>query len=285
MRPLRIGLLVVVLALAAVPDSSQAIGRRRVVCPPAPCCLPCPCPVAPVTPEAAVTPPTRTVTIAGKSYRLTRTGETGDYTETDIAPIPPTPLGGATIPPSDVFRGKSRAKAKTTVLQDAPPITATSVSDLIDNKLTPTAVMKPLAIDQDRDRVDQERFTVTVTAYIYGFKKESDNDYHVIIGDAPGTPNRQFLNVEISGIPNTGTAENRHALEDVRNQFRTAFGLGTGWNGGYERLDDNPVPVRITGSAFWDIEHEPPATVGPNWAKAKTAWEIHPISAIEFLPN
>src|SRR5262245_20629269 len=137
MKPLRIGLLFGVLALAAVPDSSQAIGRRRAACPPAPVCVPCPCP-APAAPAAPAAVPTRTVTIAGKTYRLTRTVEVGEHAETDITPLPPVVLGAATIPPSDVFRGKSRAKAKTTVLQDDPAVTAVSVSDLI-SRLKPTS--------------------------------------------------------------------------------------------------------------------------------------------------
>ena len=40
------------------------------------------------------------------------------------------------------------------------------------------------------DRVKQEQLNVRVKAYIYTFSKESDNDYHVILGDAPDAPNR-----------------------------------------------------------------------------------------------
>jgi hypothetical protein len=46
---------------------------------------------------------------------------------------------------------------------------------------------------------------------------------------------------------------------------------------------DPPVPIRVTGSLFWDVDHEDPPYVGPNDFKPKTAWEIHPISDIEFL--
>jgi hypothetical protein len=42
------------------------------------------------------------------------------------------------------------------------------------------------------------------------------------------------------------------------------------------------VPVRVTGSLFWGPEHQPPHTVGPKDFAPGTAWEIHPISAIEF---
>ena len=47
---------------------------------------------------------------------------------------------------------------------------------------------------------------------------------------------------------------------------------------------DPPIPVRVTGSLFWDIEHPPPNTVGPTDRRPKTAWEIHPVTKIEFEP-
>jgi hypothetical protein len=121
-----------------------------------------------------------------------------------------------------------------------------------------------------------------VPGFIYAFRKEADNDYHVIIGDAPGTPNPRYLNVEVSGIPVAGSDENRNQLGSVRKTFKETFDLGDEGPDVYQRLQP-PVPVQITGSLFWDSEHEPPATVGPNDFKPRTAWEIHPISDIVFI--
>jgi hypothetical protein len=54
--------------------------------------------------------------------------------------------------------------------------------------------------------------------------------------------------------------------------------------GAFQRPDP-PVPVRVTGSFFWDVDHSPPNFIGPNDFKTKTSWEIHPISKIEFLAD
>ncbi len=91
------------------------------------------------------------------------------------------------------------------------------------------------------------------------------------------------MNVEVSGIPVGGTNANRTQLIAVRDQFKQAFNLGATGPQGYKR-PHVPVPVRITGSLFWDVDH-PPGAVGPGDLKPQTAWEIHPVSAMEFLDN
>ena len=61
-------------------------------------------------------------------------------------------------------------------------------------------------------RVDAENRNVRVTGFIYAFKKEDDNDYHIILGDPLGTDPPVYLNVEVSGIPVCGAAVNRATL-------------------------------------------------------------------------
>jgi hypothetical protein len=133
---------------------------------------------------------------------------------------------------------------------------------------------------QHSDRVEQEKRRVVVPAYIYAYKKEGDHDYHVIIGDAPDAPDRQFINSEISALPVSGTF--RPLLKDVRDKFKTFFDIG---NVGPEDYQDvqPPLPVRITGSLFFDMDHSPPREyVGHNDFDPKTPWEIHPITDIQF---
>jgi hypothetical protein len=141
--------------------------------------------------------------------------------------------------------------------------------------------LKKIGREPTSDRVKDEKRNVQVTGHIYAFKKESDNDYHVILGNAPDAATAQFLNVEVSGIPVGGTMANRSTLVGVRKEFKDAFGLGPNGPAGYTRLDP-PVPVRISGSLFWDVDHAP-GVVGPTGLRPKTAWEIHPVSQIEFL--
>lgn len=126
-----------------------------------------------------------------------------------------------------------------------------------------------------------EKRQVRVTGFIHAFKKEGDNDYHIILGDGPDAESAVYLNVEVSGIPVGGTNANRQRLIAVRNQFKETFNLGATGPNRYKRPHE-PIPVRITGSLFWDVDH-PPGAVGPDDMKPKTSWEIHPVSTIEFL--
>jgi hypothetical protein len=70
-------------------------------------------------------------------------------------------------------------------------------------------------------------------------------------------------------------------LWQVRKTFQQAFDLGASGPESYFRPQP-PVPVRVTGSLFWDVDHEN-ELVGPADFKPTSAWEIHPISAIDFL--
>jgi hypothetical protein len=39
--------------------------------------------------------------------------------------------------------------------------------------------------------------------------------------------------------------------------------------------------VKVTGSLFFDVDHKA-GSVGPTGMRPKTAWEIHPVSDIQF---
>jgi hypothetical protein len=226
----------------------------------------------------------RVVTIQGKRYRIVPHPDRGDYRE-DVEDKTAAALPfakAANIPPEDRFSGTSRRVAKTTVFtgeaEDFKTVAALldslpSNEEMRDKKISSAPTSK---------RVEEERKNVRVRGYVYAFKKERDKDYHVIIGDAPGAANPRYMNVEVSGIPIAGTDENRAKLWAVRKAFQAAFGLGAAGPDSYFRPDP-PVPVRVTGSLFWDVDHEEPPFVGPQSYKPKTAWEIHPVSGIEFL--
>jgi hypothetical protein len=265
--------------VAAVPDTGEAgIFRRR--CRPQPqCCQQ----VVPVCPPTAA--PSRSVTIKGKTYRLSESGDQDPLVEE----IEKETLGADTGGISDRHRytGKSRRVAKTTIfVEPGNPVPFSSVTQLIAS-FPSDAEMGALDIPRgtNSNRVEQEKRNVVVDAFLYAYKKEPDNDYHVIIGDPPSVPvpTRKYLNVEISGIPVGGTDANRDKLWEVRNAFRDGLDLGHSGPGSYEKPDP-PIPVRVTGSLFFDVDHAPPRQlVGPASHKPKTAWEIHPISKFEFL--
>jgi hypothetical protein len=120
---------------------------------------------------------------------------------------------------------------------------------------------------------------VVITGFLYASTKESDNDFHCIIGTAPGKP-PQFVNVEVSGLPVSGPA--RVPLKAVRDAFIEFFGDDLPGSSGYTKFK-TPIKVQITGSIFFDIDHKA-GVVGPVGFRPKTAWEIHPVSEIVFEP-
>jgi hypothetical protein len=283
-------------ALAAVPGESEAFGRRGrptrcqsvypapVVYYPAPCYTPAPFGFPAPSPGAVSAP--KEVTIKGKRYQIIPDPDKGDYPE-DVVDKEAEDLpsaAGASIPAADKFTGTSRRIAKTTIFK-APVEEFDALAALLDSLPTNDVMRgKNISHAPTSNRVAEERRNVRVKAFLYAFKKEPDRDYHLILGGAPGTPNQRYLNAEVSGIPIAGTDENRAQLLAVRNDFKSAFDLGPGGPGSYFRPNP-PVPVRVTGSLLWDVDHENPPFVGPQSHKPRTAWEIHPISVIEFLED
>jgi hypothetical protein len=285
MRKVLVLLAVAAAALATLPAAGEACWRRRCPppCPPAPCYFPPAVAVIPPTVAPPVAP--RTVSIDGINYMVEPIPEPFDYKVDEMAHPPggggATPLG---FDPNNSFNGKARAAAKTTIVPNVPVVPVASVSALIAT-LTPDADMQAMNIDRGAasKRVDVEKRNVSVKAYIYAYRKESDNDFHVIIGDAPTVANRKYLNSEVSGLPLGGTADNLNRLTAVRHLFTSKFHSAGSGATTYHKVTP-PAPVLVTGSLFFDVEHPSPHFVGPTAFKPKTAWEIHPISDLKFHP-
>jgi hypothetical protein len=264
-----------VAGFAIIPDTSEGCWRRRrchaVPCPPVVIC--------PTYAPVSALPPVPTVTIRGKAYRLLDTVDQGRFEESSQAPT----ATAAGISEDDTFAGEDRLVPKTTIVDGEAEDFAT-VAALLKKLLKefPDDKMAGMGIKKTTDkRVDAEKHNVRVTGFIHAFKKEGDNDYHVILGDGPDADNPVYLNVEVSGIPVGGTNANRKRLVAVREEFKQAFNLRRTGPSRYVR-PHTPIPVRVTGSLFWDVDHAPGA-VGPDDLKPETSWEIHPISEIEFL--
>ena len=153
------------------------------------------------------------------------------------------------------------------------------------DSLRPDAEMRAMHISKEADsaRLPEEQTVVVVKAFLYAASKESDNDFHCIVGTEPGS-NVRFMNVEVSGLP-AGNARFFSVLKKARDEFKLFFTSGGEAlpTGGYEKYDP-PIPIQLTGSVFFDVDHVPPA-VGPPGMKPLTAWEIHPVSDIQFEPQ
>ncbi len=285
MKKCILGFTLIAAGLLLLPEPSEACWWWR-RCRPAPCppayrpvvVYPTYCP--PVVTQLPVTP-AQVITIGGKTYTIEDTGDPGSHAPDELLPLPGA-VGKAKKDPNTFF-GKSRAISKTTIF-DGPVMAFISVNALLDS-LPSDQDMRDMNISRSSNsqRVMEEQRNVAVTCFIYAYKKEPDNDYHVIIGDAPGTPNLRFFNVEVSGIPMGGTAKNRDRLLAVRNTFKNAFELGDFGPGNYRKPNPS-ILARVSGSLFWDVDHSKPPFVGPASHRPQTAWEIHPVSDIEFLP-
>lgn len=218
-----------------------------------------------------------------KSYTFLHTTDPGAQAETkalrEREDVEAAAAADVVLTDDNVFKGKARAQAKTTLAHAKLERFAT-LRELLDTLPSDEEMLSyDPRIDRDTPRVREETRNVGVCAYIYGTKSEADNDYHIIIGDGDG----RFMNVEMSGLPETGTKKNRRTLASARDTFESfveAEGRKTrtytGWG--------DPVPVYIAGSLFYDTEHRP-GKVGPSWARPKSSWEIHPISRILFEPE
>src|SRR5262245_42085922 len=267
-------------------DSSSAFNRRRCrPCPPCPCW--CPAQFVDCQPIAPAAAPTQIFTSkGGRKYRISFSLEPSYEFETRRV-FPP----GSAPPGPDDFIGNDRMVAKTSIAS-GPNQTFAPLGDLLYELITnhPDDQMRnrnpPMKRDPDFDRVAEENRNVTVPAWLYAVKKEdNDHDYHLIVGSDPNSPTIRYMNMEISALPLSGPNRDAlrvptQALKDFLQNNNHLIG-----SSGYLRFED-PVPIRVSGSLFYDIDHAP-GIVGSFKEPRRvpdTAWEVHPVTEIVFEP-
>jgi hypothetical protein len=221
---------------------------------------------------------------SGKLYAYWKTTDAGAQAEGALARRQQFDLilsnSDVSFDDSNVFKGKARAEAKTTLAHaklekfnslDGLVTTIPADNDMLtyDPKIT-----------RDTPRVKEEIRNVGVCAWIVATKREEDNDYHIMLSNGDGSI---IFNAEMSGIPNTGTKVNRKRIHDARAGFESFIGENGRSTGNYTGWGD-AVPVYVEGSLFYDTEHAP-GKVGPAFARPASAWEIHPIADIRFEPG
>ena len=178
---------------------------------------------------------------------------------------------------SNSFAGTARKLSKTSIASAHPQIMTFQnfIQSLPADKLmtaNPSINSSP-----NNPRVNQENRNISLSGiYLFGIKRESDNDYHLIIGDKTG----KYFNVEISGLP-LPSSTYYQALLKARAQADTYFGKPNCNQGGYAIFAQG-IKIQLSGSTFYDIDHAP-GTVGPQGYKPTTSWEIHPVTDIKFL--
>ncbi len=173
---------------------------------------------------------------------------------------------------TDDFHGKARKIPKTTVViakTENFSVLKLFLGGLPKDKLM---IENPIIESKPNERVIEEKRNVKLTkVFLIAVKREPDNDFHMIIGDASGN----FFNTENTGLVSTSPK----SLKDVRKKIITFMG-GNFCSAKYQKFKPG-IPIEIEGSLFYDTEHKP-GIVGPADARPLTSWEIHPITNIVF---
>ncbi|HKV93435.1 MAG TPA: hypothetical protein VJW20_12885 [Candidatus Angelobacter sp.] len=218
-------------------------------------------------------------------YRIIHTNETDEYEK--AAASPTAFMAAAKAAPSgDNFAGTDRKAAKLSIA-NAPIENFGDVKDLIE-KLPPEATMKAhqpkISEASTSNRVQEEEKNVHVKAFIYALSKESDNDFHLILGRDPKATPEVYMTMELSGLP-PANAASFHTLQAVRNTFKQFYTAKVGNlpGPGYD-FPDPPIPVEVEGSLFFDIKHASGTRPGPKSLKSRmpVIWEVHPITKMTF---
>lgn len=144
------------------------------------------------------------------------------------------------------------------------------------------ATMKDVPFTKKSPRLTQEKYFVTITrAYLYTFSIEEDNDIHLIFGDNKTSVNsNNTMNGEVSGL---SVLFLKHQKQIRKIRYKAVRILE-----GYAKCNsttDEPlfIPIKISGSVFYDYQHKSrPAKCGC-CAASGTAWEIHPIYNLDIL--
>jgi len=186
----------------------------------------------------------------------------------------------------DKFRGTARKAAKLSIA-NAQMETFSDLQVLI-NSLAPEAAMAnhvpPITTAANSNRVAEEKRNVRVLVFLYAASKEDDNDFHLILGRAPGSAPAVYFTMELSGLPPTNSPAFAK-LKAARTAFKDFF--GNDLPGSRYDFYSPPIPVEIEGSLFFDINHVTGSRPGPASLRPKmpVVWEVHPITRIVFEPE
>lgn len=186
--------------------------------------------------------------------------------------------GTASLVCSDAFSGSARAVAKTSFASVSYG-TYAGINAMRAVLQTDT-YMRSLGITNSSPRVSEENRNRNITtSYLYAIARESDEDFHMIIGDASSAAGN-LLNCEASGNP-VSSQSSYAAINAVRNYLKTYFGKDFCGQSGYTKFTPAIPITLLKGSLFFDVDHAA-GTVGPLGLRPNTAWEMHPIHDIAF---
>jgi hypothetical protein len=289
-----LGLALAGVTLVGEHDSAFGCGRsraRRLCCPPVPRRVPCTAwaaafdhtlrALAQANEPLSGVVATRTFsTSIGRRYRMyvTRLRESEPSAPPSRRSAPPWVDDGETFGPNH-----DRRAAKISI-SGAPNENFDSLNALMDTLEPDDTIATAPGVGEGVgvNRVPAEERNVTVFARLYAASKKSDNDFQCIIGtdDPPGQ--RRYIRAVISALPFPNEPA-YHRLAGVRQEFQ--FNLRDGLPGNTYNVWPDGIPVRISGSLFFDIyRYHDRTEAGIAAYRPSTYWEIHPVTSIAFEP-
>ena len=193
----------------------------------------------------------------------------------------------AAAPSGDNFTGTDRKAAKLSI-STAKMENFKDVKDVIASLVSESqmkAHQPKIKTTATSGRVKEEDRNVHVNAFIYAASRESDNDFHLIVGrDASAKPD-MYMTAELSGLPPAGS-DSFAQLQAARDAFKAFFNNRAGGSlpGSSYDFYDPPLAVTVEGSLFFDITHISGSRPGPASLKSRmpVIWELHPVSKIVF---
>jgi hypothetical protein len=208
----------------------------------------------------------------------------------EAAPAPAVAAGTGAIPKSEFYKNGAangaRRAAKLSVAS-APVETFNDLNDLLATLPSKTSMVNhnpPITTQPNSNRVAEERRNVRVRCWLYAHSHEDDNDYHLILGRAPGLTPARFMTMEVSGLPPINSASFA-TLKAARDTYKNFF--GSSLPGDSYTVFRTPVPVLMEGSLFFDMSHATGTPPGPQRFRPNmpTIWEVHPLTRIVFEPQ
>ena len=179
---------------------------------------------------------------------------------------------------SDNFDGSNRSEAKISI-SPAGMESFNTLTTLV-NSLEDAEVVAAAIPNSNSLRIpDEDRNVWVKKAWLYCYSRQTDEDFHVIIGNTrTQTASTKFFNVEISGLPPSGSAS-LHLLQAARDSF---FRKATEnlCSSGYFCYA-SPVKIEVKGSLFYDKQHHH-GLHGTGTKSPPNAWEIHPVTFLNY---
>jgi hypothetical protein len=202
------------------------------------------------------------------------------------APAPSAAAATASIPPGEFYKGTARKAAKLSIA-DAPLETFNDLNDLIATLPSKASMVNhspPITTQVNSNRVAEETRNVRVRCWLYAASREADNDFHLILGRAPGLTPERYMTMELAGLPPTN-AKSFPQLKAARDAYNGFFGSNR--PGPSYDFYNPPIPVLVEGSLFFDASHATGTPPGPSSLRPRmpTIWEVHPITRIVFEPQ